>query len=275
MHTARQAGLASLLLVLTLASAVHAEEKSPRDLIAEMVEAAGGREAFSKLGILKAEVSEVERTAKGRNHKSTFVGYLSTERTELKRLELPGEIVLGISDNLDGAWATIKGVPDMRPPTPSKARANVNIKLFPTMFPFCFEWSRLNYPQLTTAQFEGEEVWMFEMRPPKNYFGNPIFEEPWSVYVSKNDLKMLAAEFYPPPDQAQVVNEAVRFTVLSHKDVQGVQLPSAVMMEGLDLGTNLPNGHFRTINISWTVEEAPNYTIFYDPAILQRMEEEI
>ncbi|MCP4898678.1 MAG: hypothetical protein GY906_17045 [bacterium] len=275
MQLLRQVAFVGAFIATTVSgSTVLAADPSPREIVQRIIEASGGAEQFTKIGILRVSIDQEERTAKGESKKETFVGYTSTERPELMRLEMPGNIVLGIPDEHGNGWATVNGVPDTRPPTAAKAQADTHVKLLPVMLPFSLSWPRLNYPGVQTAEWEGEPAWLITMRPPTGYFGNPIFEEPWGVYVSKKSMRLLAAEFYPPPEQAEVVNEGVRFNVLRWDKVGGISLPGVMVMEGVDLVTHLPNGHLRTIQLTWEIVEPADYTIFYDPTVLEKMDNE-
>jgi hypothetical protein len=111
------------------------------------------------------------------------------------------------------------------------------------------------------------------MIPGANFFANMVFEQPWSFFISRDDYRLLAVEFEPPPQYAQVILEGVRYTILSTKEVDGVRIPNSIMMEGFNLDSRDPNGHIRTTNLTIEVVEVPDFTIFYDPLQMQKLEE--
>jgi hypothetical protein len=246
---------------------------SPDELIDRMIAAAGGEEAYNKLGILKLTIDENERTSKGQERNlGSFKGYASTERADLLRLEMPGEIVLGRS-GIDG-WATVRGRIDDRPPTPTKAKGSINAKLFPVLLPYSLRFPGLSFPSVEKTTWEGQPAWMLKMIPAAQFFNNMVFEQPWTIYVSRKNYQILAAEFEPPAEHAQVILEGVRYNILRTESIGGVSLPALVVMDGFDLESRLPNGHLRTTKVQVEVMDIPDYTLFFDPAQLRALEEE-
>jgi len=262
-----------LVLALTLltAAAAHAADPTPESAVERMLAAEGGAKAFHSLGVLKLVVSEDETTASGRNRQSTFTAYVSTIEMSHLRLELPREVV--VVRNGGEGWATMSGKPDTRPQTPAMAIGTCNQRLLPLLLPFSVTMAGAGPVGVAEATFQGQPAWKIDVAFERNFFSSPVMNVTWQIYASKKDGSFLGAEFQPPLDyETKAGAEGVRYRVLKTQEVNGVTLPSQILMEGID-PKGVATGHNRTVSITASVHGGWDATLFIEPRKLEAIEE--
>jgi hypothetical protein len=263
----------SLVVVVALLSAagVHAAAPTPESTIARMLTAEGGADTFHKLGVLKLVVSEDESTASGRTRQSNFTAYVSTIELDHLRIELPREVV--IARNGGEGWATMSGKPDTRPQTPAMAVGTCNQRLFPLLLPFSVTMAGSSPSGVSEATFQGQPAWRIDLVFERDFFSSPVMNVTWQIYASKKDGAFLGAEFQPPLEYAAKVGaEGVRYRVLATQKVDGVTLPSQILMEGIDAKGH-PSGHNRTVKIAASIRGPWDAALFMDPRKVEAIEE--
>jgi hypothetical protein len=261
-----------LAVALLSATGVYAAAPSPESVVASMLNAEGGADAFHKLGVLELAVSEDESTADGRTRQDTFTAYASTIELSHLRLELPRRGIVIARSGGEG-WATVNGKPDTRPQTSAMAVGTCNQRLFPLLLPFSASMAGTSATAVSEATFQGQPAWRLDLVFERDFFSSPVMNVTWQIYASKKDGSFLGAEYQPPLEYAAKAGaEGVRYRVLTTQKVGGVTLPSQVLMEGID-SKGVANGHNRTVKIAASVRGPWDAALFMDPRKVQAIEE--
>ncbi len=256
-------------LLATGAPIANATTPSAEAVVAGMVRAAGGADAYAALGVLKLEVSEEETLSDGTVKRTAFVGYADCMSPDSLRLELPGDVVLAKTPR--GAWAKVKGEVDGRPQSPRMAAGTLNSKLFPIMLPFSLEASGVELGTVEAATFEGTPSWRLEVRFRQGFFIAPSMSGSWHVHAERASGRLLAAEFLPPPQFRSVADEGVRYRALKTGTLGGVTLPEQLLLDGIDFDGRA-NGHVRLTRVASSVHGDFDPTLFMDPRELDALD---
>jgi hypothetical protein len=86
----------------------------------------------------------------------------------------------------------------------------------------------------------------------------------WKVFFSRDDGSVLGAEFLPPESFHAVRDEGVRYIILSRAEVDGLVLPTQVLLDGIDTQAR-PTGHVRVTKIDTTTIGPYDRGIFIHP----------
>jgi hypothetical protein len=93
----------------------------------------------------------------------------------------------------------------------------------------------------------------------------------WRVFVNRENHQVLGAEFLPPEEYREVRDEGVRYRILKRDPVDGLMLPSQVLLDGIDFN-GVENGHVRVTKIETTTIGPFDLSIFILPDELERIE---
>jgi hypothetical protein len=263
------------LLVVTPSVSVAADPiPDPDTLIKRMIEAAGGDD-FQGLGVIELQAHEEETTTDGKTTKQRYRAYLNTARQSIGdlRVEIDNGVVLGCNNNL--CWATQNGKLDERPQTPRMAGGAIRQRLFPLLLPFSLRMDGVQPDRRVSAgYFEGEEVYQLALDFKPMFFAAPIMTTTWHLVVRQSDFELISAEFLPPRDYRSVQPEGVRYRYLQREELEGIRLPSRVLLDGIDLDRT-PTGHVRVVNLEATVRGPFEPALFINPQELEKLEEQL
>ncbi len=261
----------TMILALGIASTgLAGPPPSAKTLVDRAKMAAGGEDAFTKLGVVKMKIHEDEVTAKGEKHPADFTGYANTAHLDQMRLELPGDVVLATLGGGKG-WATVAGTEDTRPLTPYKSVTTIRTKLFPLLVPFSLDLDGITISDVEPATWEGKAVWKMKVTFPKDFFGSPIMDVPWELLQDRESGAMLAWQFLPPPEYESYTTEGMRFRLLTTKPVDGVTLPAKILAEGITTDGNI-NNHYRTVEVEVTPLGDTGAELFLPPSVRERLD---
>jgi hypothetical protein len=263
--------IACIAIILLASAAVPAEEPpTAQEIIDRMIDTAGGREEFRRLGLLFLKFDEEETTSDGQAHKTTTKAYVSTTELDTFRLEMQPALILGRAGSK--GWAVFQGQLDIRPQTPTMAKGTIHNKLFPALLPFALAMAEINVMGAREGKFDNQDAYRIDLTFPPNFFASPVMNSVWSVFAAKKDYKFLAASFQPPKSLAEAESEGIRYRYLKHTNIGTVRLPSQILMEGL-FANGLENGHVRIINLKAEVR-GWDATLFLDPEELEALDEQ-
>jgi hypothetical protein len=255
-----------------LAPSAAAEAPDPDTLLDRMLAAAGGREAFAGLGVLQLTLQEEETTADGNTVVDSEVAYIDTAELGSLRLEIQNDVVLATHAGI--GWASQAGVLDDRPQAPRMAAGAARQKLFPLLLPFSLEMPGVNLLRVSEGNFEGEPIWQVAVGFDQLFFTSAVMNTTWYLAVRRSDHALLAAQFSPSPEMYRVQIEGVLYRFVQHRTVDGVQLPTQVLLEGVSPGGQ-PTGHVRITTIGIERRGAFEPTLFMNPQDLEELEESI
>jgi len=266
--------LLSLMVIVPSVSVAADAIPDPETLIEGMIEAAGG-DAFLRLGVIELQAKEEETTTDGKTSKQWYRAYLNTGRQGIAdlRVEIDNNVILGCNNNL--CWATEDGKIDERPQAPRLAGGSIRQRLFPLMLPFSLRMDGV-WPdaKVFAGSFEGEEVYQLALKFKPMFFAAPIMTTTWHLVVRRSDLQLISAEFLPPRDYRSVRAEGVRYRFLRRNELEGVWLPSRVLLDGIDLDRS-PTGHVRVVELQASVRGPFEPALFINPLELEEFEERI
>ena len=262
------ATIGAIIVTLALQPALFAE--TPASVVAQTSDAAGGMKAFQALGVLQMEISQVQTYADKSQDTFAYTAYVDT-RLINSRLELPGEVVN--VRNGDTGWAMVQGKPDVRQQTPRIALGFNRERLLPLLLPFSLNLEGVNLGDtVDETVFAKKSVLNFSFTVPEMYFASPLMGLSWDIVVDSSDHRIVAARFLPVEGFKEAENEGLQIQVTETADINGVSLPSRVVMKGIN-HYGQPTGMEREVTIKTTVLLEPNPSLFIRPDKLEALEE--
>lgn len=258
-------------IVLGSAAAAAVDDPTPAAVVERMIEAAGGEGAFQSLGVLEIAVHEEETTSEGNRELGSYTAWAYTPQLDTLRMELSPRVV--VASHKGVGWATMDGEVDTRPQTPRMAVGTIHQKLFPLLLPFSLAMDGVHVDdKVATTTFEGEDAWQFTVSFGPMFFVGPVMNTDWLFTVRRSDHVLLAVEFLPPVEYRTAQNEGVRYRYLQHADVEGVRLPTQVLLDGISFD-GVETGHVRVTKITPSVRGSFDPELFVDPRRLEALED--
>ncbi len=261
----------SLLLSLTLTATVAAADEmpDPKEIVDNMIAAAGG-EAFANLGILELEVTEQEIHNDGTQSDKSYTLLVDTSNLDNMRMELPGEVVVAVTKA--GGWSTTANVLDDRPQVAKMARLTINQSVFPVLLPYSLQMEGVWLKEVRETELDGRGVWVIAIPFAKGFFANPVLETTWILVVAKDDYSIQSLEFAPAPAYADVSPVGVRYRILKQKDLDGAKVVEQLLAIGIN-SQYQESGANRVTKIASKVR-GWDPTLFLSPAQLEALEED-
>jgi len=256
-------------ILLGCAVGVTAADTSPAVVVEEMIEAAGGRDAFARLGVVEFAVEQEETLSDGERISSRMIAHVVSSDLDTARIALSDTVVVASHDGK--GWATNDGEPDTRPQTPRMAVGTIHQKLFPLLLPFSLAMEGVHVNEVVAATFEDQPVWQLTVVFDRMFFVSPSMNTDWLLTVRRSDNMLLSAEFLPPVEFRKVSTEGVRYRYLQHATLEGVRLPAQVLLDGIDFD-RVENGHVRVTKIKSSVYGPFDAELFVDPRRLELLE---
>jgi len=275
MRTASSPRFAFALLCTLVCAAspnlIWAAEPTTEEILDRMLDAVGGLETFSNLGVLELNIREEETTADGSSAVKTVRAYVSTVKLEHLRLERPDDIVAVRSG--DSGWVAQRGVLDVRPQAPGMAVGFCHQRLFPLLLPFSLTMEGVTLSGPVASELQGIPTWLLIASFRPNFFSSPVMNTTWKIHVSQKDHTVLSAEFVPPLEFASVAREGIRYRILGSQPVGGtIRLPTNILMEGID-SQGVATPHASIVKSVAAVHGPFDPTLFLSPKRLQEIEE--
>ncbi len=261
--------LMPVILVLLSLCQFGAAATPSADLIEKISTASGGLEAFQALGVIRMEITEKDTGADGAGQTSKYTVILDTSFDNI-RLEMEnGQII--IVSNRDSGWALVKGTLDDRRQTSHMAPKVIRKKIMPWLFPFTLNLTGVYFPaQPSVETFDGKAALAATFTVPGSFFDTPAVNTTWTTHLTKDDSRLLAAEFLP----AEGYNEAgMRYRLKTTTELKGVQLPSLIEVTGID-AVGKETQSKRIITIKTFIVGEPSPALFLHPQQLKAFEED-
>ncbi|RLE23475.1 MAG: hypothetical protein DRJ65_11760 [Acidobacteria bacterium] len=264
--------LVPLILVTLSLCQIGVAATPSADLIKKIAAASGGMEAFEKLGVIRLEITEKDSFADGTDLSSSFTATLDT-RLDNIRLEMgDGQIV--IVSNGDNGWALIRGQLDERKQTLQMAPKVIRKKLLPWLLPFTLNLNGVYFPDSPSATtFAGKPALKAAFTVPDSFFDTPVMNTKWTAFLSKDDNRIVGAEFLPNEEYKEAMKEGMRYHITKATELKGVRIPTEINVTGIDAAGRTTQTK-RTITIKATIVNEPSPALFLHPELLQAFEED-
>ena len=233
------------------AAAQQSSIPTPSEAVRLACEAAGGSDAFRKVGIVASEVASSETTIDGTTSTTTQRAYFLTPGPLPGRLEvIESRLVAG--DDGQGGWAIQGGKPDARPATVQMVHRALNTALFPIFVPFSLHWEGVNVVDVLPTLVDGIPVWRLKVTFSKAFFITPQIATNWTVDFDQATWRPVRAES-PYTDLGKgITADGMRYTWSQPTQIGDVTLASQVQVNGLDPAGKL-RPHQRIDNVKYTV----------------------
>jgi hypothetical protein len=233
------------LLVAALIAAPglgSAETIAAETVVERAISAAETGSTLAQHDMLRLAIHEDETASDGTNKAKDLTAIVHGGRLENIRFELGRNISLVLNNNT--GWAMIQGQVDARPQTPRMAAGNIRQTIFPLLLPFSLRMDGVQLGLVTEGSFDGTPAWVVEISFKPDFFTAPSMVTTWKVFISRKDNLVIGAEFLPPDEFRAVTDEGIRFRILKRQDVDGLNLPAQVLLDGIDF-SGVENGHVR------------------------------
>ena len=262
----------SLVVLATLAgpSAVLGQSgqeiPSPDSVVQRAWDAAGGLEAFGRLGIVLADVTADETTQDGTPSTAKSKTYFLAPGPTPGRIEIESmKAVSGDSGSRQGGWALVAGKPDVRQSTKLMVKRLLTTNLFALTLPFSLNWEGVLLRSVEPTVVKGVPAWRVSIDVARGFFHSPQIATTWRVDFDRKTYAVIQAES-PATDLGKGIKaDGMRISWAKHQDVRGITLPGEQRTIGLS-ETGAEKAHRRTEKVSYTVLEVEgNAAIFRDP----------
>lgn len=259
--------LAALAIVAIATPA--AAQPSPEQLIDRAIQAQGSPEEFRNFGVLRMEVDGTETMLDGSTRKDVYTAYLDTTFKN-SRIETPNNVVVVKNDSV--GWATINGKVDQRQQSPRFSVGFNHEKIFPVMLPHSLKMDGVVIGEVAHENtFGGKPAWSFTVAFEKMFFVTPLINDRWEVFVSREDGRYLGARFMPVAEYQDVQPEGMQYTPVAYQTVDGVEIPSQVVVDGID-ASGTETGHVSVVKIEAEALYEPGIAYFLSPDRLAEIE---
>jgi hypothetical protein len=216
----------------------------PKVIIQKACEAAGGMDAFRKLGILGINMEREEITQDGKMTRSTMGIFISTPGPIPGRMELPEARTVAADDG-SGGWSLREGRPDQRPSTIHMVKRTITSNTFSLLLPFSLTWEGITFGPVDAGIIAGKPVWRVQVDVPRVFFASPQMSRTWLVDFDQKSFAVLQA-ISPATDLGKgVTADGMLITQSKLVKVGEVWLPSEERAIGLDDQGN-QKAHTRT-----------------------------
>lgn len=234
-------------LGLAVAAAAGAQVQppapTPDEVVRRACDAAGGLEAYKKLGIVGIAAKSEEVTQEGTISAKLRNTYFLSPGPVPGRFEYP-EAKIFAGDAGDGGWAVVADKADKRLSTSYIVKRSLTTLLFPTLMPFSLTWDGVSVQDVTAAQLKGTQVWKLTVNFPRSFFDSPQIASTWTVFVDAATYAVVRAES-PFTDLGKgVTADGMRFTWREPVKLKGVTFYKEQRLTGLD-ETGLEKSHSR------------------------------
>lgn len=259
-----------LILALSLLSTLPLGAMTPAEKSIEAaINAAGGQKAFEALGVIKMEISESETLANGKKSGNTVTAYVETT-LENSRLELPNGVVIVRNGNT--GWATFGGKLDDRKQTPRMAPGSCRQKLMPFLMPFSLKIDGPSFSKPAKTTFQGQKMTRIDMTVKDLFFQSPLISRNWEIFLPENSAQAPITRYLPIQQFIKAHPEGMQIEITKRINVGGIQLPSKLMVHGVD-ASGKKTSHHQEVNISYEVVNDPSRALFLSPETLAKIDE--
>lgn len=205
----------------------------PKVLVRRACDAAGGLDAFRKLGILGIQMDREEVTQDGKVHNESHLVIMDTPGPLPARLEIAAAKTVAADDGT-GGWAITNGKPDQRPATQYMVKRTITSYTFSLLAPFSLTWDGVTYKSVEPGAIAGKPVWRLEVEVSSGFFASPQMSRVWFFDFDQETAELIQATC-PATDLGQGIKaDGMLVTAPQRVKVAGVSLPSVEKVVGLD-----------------------------------------
>jgi hypothetical protein len=251
--------VASLMALPGLGSA---ETPTAEAVVERAISAVETESTLAQHDMLRIAINEDETASDGSTKVKELTAIVHGGRLENIRFELGQNISLALNNNT--GWAMIQGQVDTRPQTPRMAAGNIRQTIFPLMLPFSLRMDGVQLGMVTEGSFDGTAAWVIDVNFKPDFFTAPSMLTTWRVFISRDGNLVLGAEFLPPAEFHAVTDEGIRYRILKRQDVDGLNLPAQVLLDGIDLN-GVENGHVKVTKITTQTVGPLDLGLFINP----------
>jgi hypothetical protein len=227
-----------------------AETLAATTVVERAISAVEQESTLAQHDMLRLAIHEEETASDGTTKGRDLTAVLHGGRLENIRLELGQNISL-VLNNKTG-WAMIQGEVDTRPQTPRMAAGNIRQTIFPLMLPYSLRMTGVQLGMVTEGSFDGTAAWVIEVGFKPDFFTAPSMSTTWKVFISRAD------QF------RAVTDEGIRYRILKRQNVDGLNLPAQVLLDGIDLA-GVENGHVKVTKITAQTAGPLDLGLFINP----------
>ncbi len=240
---------AALLGAVPLSAQDFGAPPTPMVAIKRACDAAGGLEAFNKLGVLELQIKREEVTQEGQvTNTSKIFSFLAPGPTPGRTEDPQFKVIAG--DDGSGGWALVGGQPDARPSTIYMVKRLITSELFPVLLPFSLNWEGVTVSDVIASEAGGQGVWRLKVQLAPTFFHTPQISTAWTVDLDRRSFALLGAES-PATDLGKGMRaDGMRFSWREPAPVKNVRLRGYQRIVGLD-EVGREKSHSRIDHISY------------------------
>ncbi len=217
---------------MTASAQSASETPSPEVIVRRAIDAAGGQDAFDRLGILLVERTSEEVAQAGQQSSSLSRTFFVAPGPTPGRIELPDAKVITGDDGKMG-WAIVAGKPDPRPSTKLVIKRLIRHNLFSVLFPFSLSWEEVSVTGVSPTTIGNVPVWRLQVSVSKNFFHTPQTATNWTVDVDRRTYAVVEAQC-PATDLGRgIKSDGMLITWGKPQNLRGVILPGEQRIVGL------------------------------------------
>jgi len=221
------------LVAATATAQKSATPPAPDVLLKRACDAAGGLEAFNRLGIMAIASKSEEVSQEGEVTTTLRTNFFVAPGPIPGRFDYPEKKVVA-GDDGTGGWAVINQRPDSRFATTFKVQRSLATTLFPMLLPFSLTWKGVTIQGVKPALVNGSPVWQLTVELPRNFFETPQISTSWTVSIDRSTAVVVRAEC-PFTDLGKgVTADGMRYTWMEPVKVGGVTFYKQQKVTGLD-----------------------------------------
>jgi hypothetical protein len=265
--------LTALLVVTLSALTLPASAAGPtaESIVNQSISAAEVESSLAEHDMLRLAIRQEETASDGSTDNRDMTVLFHGGGLDNVRVELGGGVTLVLNNGT--GWAMVRGELDTRVQTPRMAAGTIRQSLFPLLLPYSFRMSGVLLSQtVVEGSFDGTPAWVLEANFDPDFFAAPSMLTTWRFFISREDSSVLGAEFLPPPEFHSVNDEGVRYRYLKTRTVDGLVLPTQILLDGTDLN-GVENGHVRVTKITPKTVGPLDLTLFVHPDEMKRLDE--
>jgi hypothetical protein len=212
-------------------------------------DAAGGLDAYRKMGILQIELTREEITQDGHTSSTRNAFFFVAPGPTPGRLEVPDTKVIA-GDDGNAGWAVLDGKPDTRPSTQYMVKRLLHGDLFPLLLPFSLTWEGVNVTSVEPAEVDGKPTWRLKVQLARNFFFTPQIGTLWTIDLDRQTSAVVRAESPATDIGKGMVADGMRFAWDNPVKVGKIWLRGGQRVEGVDQDGN-PRAHNRIDKVSY------------------------
>jgi hypothetical protein len=255
---------AALVMPAAITAQTAAEMPTADTVVKRALDAAGGIDAFSRLGILLVDRDTEEIAQNGTQTKTSGKTYFQTPGPIPGRIELTSPGVISGDDGNSG-WAVVGGQPDPRPSTKLMIRRLLRTSLFSLMMPFSLTWDEASVTGVSATTVGDVPVWRLSVAFTKSFFHSPQVSTDWIVDINRKTYAMVQAQC-PATDLGRgIKSDGMLITWSKPQIVSGVVLPGEQRTVGLS-EVGAVKAHNRVDHLRYELlDSSRNAALFTDP----------